>query len=259
MNTRTPDPIVTHINRAKPTLVIFDDDPIMLKQFAAQYDEQFTVIRVLVGNRNDDDLFLGGGKIRQQLQPEDIIAADDWEAQDAHRTEPRSVQGILEEFHKKSADRTSNHNRYDADVEYYEAVAECDYGVHRKDEVKQLLSQIKPDAVLSDMNMRNPQQSGTTAEQQAADPDVIMGDHVMAMVKAFDATIPRAVHTTKLDTQDSWPEARKEAKRSERHAAQAVAEQNGYRLFSKDEEGIKGIASEVTEYLLKASGKGLQP
>jgi|GEM_PF-4499867 len=258
MNTPTPTATVTHIAREKPVLVLFDDDPIMLKQFAAQYDTYFNVVRVLVDNRHDVDLFLGNGTIRQELLPGEGIAADDWEAQDAHRQVPRSVQSILQEFRKKSADRTSEHNRYDADIEYYEAVAACDYGVKSKDEVKQLLDQIKPNAVLSDMNMRATKNLGATPEAQAADPDVIMGHHVMAMVEALDPTIPKVVHTTKFDIQDAWSEPRKEAQRNLLNAAQMQAKHKGYRIYSKDEKGIKGVAAEVAAYLLNTADKGLQ-
>ena len=252
MKTLEPVATVTEIARAKPTLVIFDDDPVMLKQFAMQYDKDFTVIRVLVSNRDHEDLFVGDGTIRQQPDPRQAIAADDWEAQDAHREAPRDVRTILAGFRKHADDRTSTHSRYDADVEFYEAIAECDYGVSSKQEVADLLRSIKPNAVLSDMEMRKPTDYDATPEQQAADPEVVMGDHVMAMVKAFNPATPRAVHTTKYDVQESWPENRKAAQKTTRCVAETQAEKDGYLLRSKDPHGTKGLADELAGYFLGA-------
>lgn len=245
--------------RAKPRLIILDDDSVLLQRFTAQYRRHgYEVIPVLVADGNNDTLFVDG-RIRQGAA--ELPQAEEPTAQDPQRT----VADELREAQRQVKADPLKH-RFATDLAIYTAMQEFTYGVKSKHELRALLSELKPDCVLSDMQMRRPADPDASEEHQRADPDCIMGDHVMAMAKEILPNAARAIHTGQYtlseDMIQNWDAHQIEDMRSRYQTlcaeANAQAQPHGYRVFAKDQKGHATTLNQVDAYFKKALGNSLE-
>ncbi len=246
----TPDTRVRNAQLPKPKLVIFDDDSVLLQRFTKEYTALgYAVEPVLVGVGANDRLFVDR-RIKHHRSDYDAARENDpndWEYQDRMQMPERTVQSELQEA-TRSGDSTG--------VAIYSAMSEFTYGVTSKAQVREVLREIKPDFVLSDLQMRRfADYDDMTPEQRAADDDTVMGTDIMALAKQEMPHAMRAIHSGAW-TQEEGLHANILAVRKQLHEeAKIDADANGYAAFAKDTWFTATTAAKVQAYFQDEADK----
>jgi hypothetical protein len=255
---KKPDTTVHAIERAKPRLLICDDDPVLLVRFAAQYRARgYDVIPVMVSSGFEDRLMQDG----RMKQGEDVAPLNAFE-EPTHKDPVSTVASEL--AHARDVAKYNSGEEYAARVTRFEAMQQITYGVVSKTQLRALMQEVKPDFVLSDREMRRPADPDIPAQEQAEDDDVLLGEHVMAMAAAVFPSAPRAIHTGKYTVQ---PELRAQldgdslAKWRARFASDcakanaALGDAPAYRIFPKDEADTHTTCAAVDAYFRPDAGR----
>lgn len=166
MNTR-PSNSVSEAARQRGHLVIFDDDPQLLRGFCESFAARgYSKVTGVLVPQTIDEHFVADGKVRTQ-----------------------ALDVELERLGGKG-DYTMK-MRHQEDITIYTAMRGFTHGIRTKEELPALLEQLQPDYVLSDLNMRTPDMVG---EEHA-----VMGTDIMAAVAQWRPHTPRAIHSDKFN------------------------------------------------------------
>lgn len=254
----TPTKTVHAIERAKPRLLICDDDPQLLVRFTAQYRARgYDVTPVMVSDGYDDRL-MQDGRIKQGEPP----PPHDAFAEPEHRDPISTVASEL--AHARDVAKYNSDEEYAARVARFEAMQQIEHGVTSKTQLRALLQELKPDFVLSDREMRRPADPDMPAHAQAEDDDVLLGEHVMDMAAALLPNAPRAIHTGQYTVQpllrarldaaglDEW---RSRFASSCAQANAALGDAPAYRIFPKDEADTHTTCNAVDAYFRGDAGR----
>lgn len=253
---QTPDTHVQSVERVKPRLLICDDDPQLLVRFAAQYRARgYDVVPVLVSDGYHDQL-MKDGRIKQGEMP-----SDDPLSEPAHRDPQSTVADQL--VHARNVAKYNANDKYAEEVARFEAMQQIERGVTSKTQLRAIMQEVKPDFVLSDREMRRPMDPDMPAAQQAVEDDVILGDHVMAMVAALLPNVPHAIHTGQYTVSHSMrknctPEQLEKQRALRREWCGWENEKLGvnspYRVFPKDEPDTHSTCDAVDAYFRTGAG-----
>lgn len=240
MSTSAPSSKVTSIAKAKPKLVIFDDNSRLLKAFVEKYEALgYAVTGVYVSDGSFDHLMSNGRFHRGSAL---VSYVDDWRVQDAMqmakqnddsavKPEPMTVERALAEAQVKMENRHSRSPRERGMVQNCQGILQLPdtvYAVSSTQQAANILRQVDPDFVLSDLNMRK-------RSLVALDP--LMGTDVMAMAGEICPASVRVLHSSKytfydqqaFDDKMSNPDDRRKYEQ-----ALADAADGGYLIRSKD-------------------------
>ena len=175
-------------------MVIIDDQPQMLGRFARNFESLGFRVTPIVISRGDIDACFHNGHINKAMLAREIAAL--------------------------SADPDAW-----SKLQQREALGHFEYGAKNKSELRELLSTLNPDVILSDERMRLERSSIASEEEMRADDNVLCGADVMAMSKDLLPKVPRAIHTMIYDAQIK-PVPKSEILKATRQ---------GHMLFAKDD------------------------
>lgn len=248
MSTR-PDNITTE--RARPRLVIFDDDSVLLERFTKEYTALgYAVEPVLVAVGSNDGLIVDG-RIKHHRSDYDPVRENDpndWEYQDRLQLPERTVIDELR-VAQREGDSTG--------IAIYSAMRGFTYGVTSKTQVRALLQEIKPDFVLSDLQMRSfADYDDMTPQQRFEDDDTIMGTDIMALAKQEVPHAPRAIHSGAWTQEEGLRPHTLAVRKMLHDDAQIVADQEGYGVFAKDTWLTAATPALVQGYFKAEQAKG---
>lgn len=245
----TPDTRVRGAQRKKPTLVILDDEEKLLLRYARRFTALgYDVKPVLVlpeDREYDRDLF-HGGRLKQEWTAAEQSEMKDYAWQDK-QVSLRTVATALREAEQ----RAGTNRRYDHEVAFYRRLRHIPYGVKNAEEAAALLSELKPDYVLSDYQMRQ--------KDYVPEGTEFVGSDVMELAAKICPDAPRAIHTGMYKVDPEWSTERQDSMRSQLMRERVFAEKDGHGLFAKQESqhkpsfAAKGPVREIQQYFQSQS------
>lgn len=269
----TPNTIVSGTAKPRPKLVIFDDSAKLLMRFTQTFAQLgYEVIPVYVSDRNYDRL-IADGKFKRGVPPQ-VDFATYREEKAAASKEPENTldteMAALQRQIKTPSDR------HQSAFDQLEMMSHFPYALKSRGDVANILREVKPDFVLSDMEMRRPVDPDMSEDEQALDDDTVMGNHIMAIAAQTLPDVPRAIHTGQYTISDDlrhsiekkYPDDldARNAEFSSWHERYAtLCEQANtdpelvkydYRIFPKDETGQTMRAEQIDAHFEEQRGRG---
>lgn len=232
--------------RARPKLVLFDDEPKLLVRYARDFRvlgyDVYPVLVLPEDREFDKDLF-AGGRLKQDFTDEEKELMADFRWQDK-QVKLRSVGSALADAEK----RTPTNSRYSEEGEYYRALQQIPYGVTNKEEAADLLRELKPDCVLSDYQMRQ--------EDYVPAGSELIGDDVMALAKEICPEATRAIHTGMYRARKDALQEQKDYQKERLQVARVGASKEGHGLFAKQHLGETEAVRDIDAYFSAGQQKG---
>lgn len=257
--------------KSKGKLVIFDDSAKLLMRFTETFTQLgYEVIPVYVSDRNYDRL-IADGKFKRGI-PQDNPSMTYREEKAAASDVPENT--LDTEMAELQRQIKTPSDRHQSAFDQLEMMSHFTYAVKSKTDVANILREVQPDFVLSDMEMRRPEDPDMSKEDQAQDDNTVLGNHVMAIAAHELPEVPRAIHSGLYTIDDDLRariNAMDEVKGQEEEAfwrkrydsylehdnASPEALKYNYRHFPKDETGQTVRAEKIDVHFEEQRGRGL--
>lgn len=259
--------------QSKGKLVIFDDSAKLLLRFTETFTKLgYDVVPVYVSD-GDYDRLIADGKFKRGVPPHEEFATYREEKAAANEVPENTLDTEMAELQRQIKTPSDRHQ---SAFDQLEMMSHFPYAVKSKADVANILREVKPDFVLSDMEMRRPADPDMSKEEQALDDDTVMGNHIMAIAAQTLPDVPRAIHTgqytisddLRIRIEEKYPDdldARNAEFSSWHERYAALCEQANtdpelvkydYRIFPKDETGQTARAEQIDAHFEEQRGRG---